>query len=140
MWAVFALAAARLTSFNPILYKRMLGDSGPVVVVWGVIGLALPLLALVTFALTPALPHVDRLFGLGIAGSAGLNVLAHLASARSLKLADASLVAPRLTFSPVFTVLISALFLGELPDARRLIGVAVVLVGAYWLNRGAGAD
>ena len=59
MWAILALTAALLTSFNPILYKRMLADAGPVAVVWGVIGLALPLLALTAFALTPTLPQVD---------------------------------------------------------------------------------
>src|SRR3989304_27130 len=123
MWVFFALGAALLTSFNPILYKRMLSDSGPVAVVWGVIGLALPLLALTTFAFLPALPQVDALFVLGILGSAPLNPLAHLASARSLKLADASLVTPLLTFSPVFTLLISANLLGETPDVRGLIGV-----------------
>ncbi|HLB47046.1 MAG TPA: DMT family transporter [Anaerolineales bacterium] len=136
MWVFFALGAALLTSFNPILYKRMLSDSGPVAVVWGVIGLALPLLALTTFAFLPALPQVDALFVLGILGSATLNTLAHLASARSLQLADASLVTPLLTFSPVFTLLISAIFLGEMPEARGLIGIMLVLVGAYWLNRG----
>jgi len=139
MWAVLALAAALLTSFNPILYKRLLANSGPVVVVWSVIGLAVPLLALTTFALTPTLPRVDGLFGAAVLGSALLNALAHLASARSLKLADASLVTPLLTFSPVFTLLISAVLLGETPDARGLIGVALVLVGAYWLNRGPGS-
>ena len=140
MWAIYALTAALLTSFNPILYKGMLGDSRPVVVVWGVIGLALPLLALTTFVLTPVLPRIDGLFVLAILGSATLNVFAHLASARSLKLADASLVTPLLTFSPVFTLLISAIFLREMPDARGLMGVVLVLVGAYWLNRRPGSD
>lgn len=138
MWAIFALAAALLTSFNPILYKRLLGQAGPVVVVWGVIGLALPLLALTTFALTPGLPQVDGLFVAGILASATLNVLAHLASACSLKLADATLVTPLLTFSPVFTVLVAALLLGERPGARGLLGLMLVLVGAYGLNRGPG--
>ena len=140
MWAIFALAAALLASFNPILYKRMLGDSSPVFVVWGVIGLALPLLALTTLALTPVWPRVDGLFVLAVLGSATLNTVAHLASARSLKLADASLVTPLLTFGPVFTLFISAVFLGETPDVRGLIGVVLVLVGAYWLNRGPGSD
>ncbi len=140
MWAILALLTALLTSFNPILYKRMLGESGPVAVVWGVNGLALPLLAATTFAPTPTWPQVDGWFLMGIFGSATLNVLAHLASARSLKLADASLVTPLLTFSPVFTVLISFLFLGEAPEARGVIGVALVLTGAYWLNHGPGSD
>jgi len=139
MWAIFALAAALLASFNPILYKRMLGDSSPVFVVWSVIGLALPLLALTSLALTPALPRVDGLFALAILGSAALNTFAHLASVRSLKLADASLVTPLLTFSPVFTLFISAIFLGEALDVRGLFGVTLVLVGAYWLNRGPGS-
>ena len=140
MWAFLALAAALLASFNPILYKRMLGESTPIAVVWSVIGLGLPLLALTTFALTPVLPRVDGLFFLATLGSATLNAVAHLSSARSLKLADASLVTPLLTFSPIFTVLISALFIGETPDARGLLGVVLVLAGAYWLNREPGAS
>jgi drug/metabolite transporter (DMT)-like permease len=140
MWAVLALGAALLASFNPILYKRMLTEARPVSVVWGVLGLALPLLTLTTLILTPTVPQVDSLFFMAIIGSATLNALAHFASAQSLKLADASLVTPLLTFSPVFTLLISIVFLGEIPDMRGVIGVALALIGAYWLNRGPGSD
>lgn len=139
MWAILALGAAVLTSFNPILYKRMLKDADTIVVVWGVTLLALPLLGLFTLTLTPQLPNLDWLFAIGVLGSAGLNAVAHLSSTRALKLADASLVTPLLIFSPVFTVLISALFLGEMPSARGLLGVGLVLIGAYWLNRNSNA-
>ena len=138
MWAVLALGAAVLTSFNPILYKRMLKDADPIVVVWAVIMLSLPLLGVFTFALTPRLPTIDWLFVIGVFGSASLNVMAHLASTRALKLADVSLVTPLLIFSPVFTLLISVIFLSEIPSARGLLGVGLVLIGAYWLNRGSG--
>ena len=134
MWAFLALGAAVLTSFNPILYKRMLRDADALVVVWGVTLLALPMLGLFTFAFIPQLPRLDWLFALGVLGSAGLNAMAHLASTRALKLADASLVTPLLIFSPVFTMLISALFLREIPSARGLLGIVLVLIGAYWLN------
>jgi drug/metabolite transporter (DMT)-like permease len=139
MWALLAFSAAVLTSFNPILYKRMLRDADAIVVVWGVTLLSLPLLGLFTFVLTAVLPTFDWLFVIGVLGSAGLNVVAHLASTKALKLADASLVTPLLIFSPVFTVLISAVFLGEIPSTRGLVGVGFVLVGAYWLNRDSGA-
>src|SRR3972149_1711101 len=138
MWAILALGAAALTSFNPILYKRILKDADAIVVVWGVTLLALPLLGLFAFTVTAQLPSLDWLFAIGVLGSAGLNALAHLASTRALKLADASLVTPLLIFSPVFTVLISALFLKEIPSARGLSGIALVLVGAYWLNHHSG--
>lgn len=134
MWALFALGAALLASFNPILYKRLLKDTEPVVVVWGVTWLALPLLGLFTLALTPQLPGLDMWFVLGVLGSTCLNAAAHLANTRALKLADASLITPLLTFSPVFTLLISAIFLGEIPAAKGMLGVGFVLVGAYWLN------
>jgi len=140
MWFSLAFGAALLTSFNPILYKRMLKDADAVVVVWGVTLLALPLLGLFTFALTPQLPRLDRLFAVGILGSAGLNAVAHLASTRALKLADVSLVTPLLVFSPVFTVLISATFLGEIPSMHGLLGVGFVLLGAYWLNHDPSVD
>ena len=134
MWALLALGAAALTSFNPILYKRMLKDAEPLVVVWGVTLLALPLLAAFTFVLTPQLPQVDGLFILSVVGAGGLNVAAHFASAKALKLEEASLVTPLLTFSPVFTLIIAALFLGEMPSARGVLGVGLVVSGAYWLN------
>ena len=140
MWVFLALGAAVLTSFNPILYKRMLKDADAVVVVWGVILLALPLLGLFAVALTPQLPRLDWLFAFGVLGSAGLNVAAHLASTKALKLADASLVTPLLIFSPVFTVLISAIVLSEAPSVRGVLGVGLVLIGGYWLNRSSGAD
>jgi drug/metabolite transporter (DMT)-like permease len=137
-WAFFALGAAILTSFNPIFYKRILKDTDPIIVVWGVTLLALPLLGLFTFVFTPQLLGLDWLFVVGVLGSAVLNAVAHLASTRALKLADASLVTPLLIFSPVFTLLISALFLGEIPSVRGMIGVGLVLVGAYWLNHNTG--
>ncbi|MBI1794147.1 MAG: EamA family transporter [Chloroflexi bacterium] len=139
MWAFLALGAAVLTSFNPILYKRMLKDADPIIVVWAVTLLSLPLLALFTFAFTPRFPAFDWLFVVGVMGSAIFNVVAQVASTRALKLADASFVTPLLIFSPVFTVLISALFLDEIPSARGLAGVGLVLIGAYWLNRGSEA-
>ncbi len=128
-----------LASFNPILYKRMLRDADAIVVVWGIHLLALPFLGLLTLMLTRQRPATDWLFAVGVLGSAGLNAVAHLSSTRALKLADVSLVTPLLIFSPVFTVLISAIFLGEIPSMQGLFGVGLVVSGAYWLNRGPGA-
>jgi drug/metabolite transporter (DMT)-like permease len=134
MWVALAIGTALLTSFNPILYKRILKGAEPLVVVWGVTLLALPLLGLFALALTSEFPRIDGLFVLSMSGAAGLNVVAHLASTEAVKLEDVSLVTPLLSFSPVFTLLISAIFFGETPSAQGLLGVGLVLVGAYWLN------
>ena len=135
MWAILALGAALLASFNPILYKRILKDVDPLTVVWAVILLGLPLLGIFTLSLTPRLPRLDWIFLFAVIGSATMNVAAHLASTRALKLEDVSLVTPLLIFSPVFTVLIAAIFLGEIPSTRGLIRAGLLLAGAYGLTR-----
>jgi len=140
MWVILSLGAAVLTSVNPILYKRMLKDVDSITVVWGVGVLSLPLLGLFTFALPPRIPTLDGLFVVGVIGSAILNVIAHLSSTRALKLADVSLVTPLLIFSPVFTILISAVFLGEVPSALGILGVGFVLTGAYAINYNKGQN
>lgn len=140
MWVVFALGAAVLSSFNPILYKRMLKDIGPLQLVWAVTLLGLPLLGFLSFLRKPEFSGFDWVFLLAALGSAGINVAAHVASTKALKLQDVSVVTPLLIFSPVFTIMIAAIFLDELLSARGLTGISLVLIGAYWLNRSSRTD
>ena len=135
MWALLAIGTALLTSLNPIFYKRLLRDAEPLVVIWGVTLVALPLLGLFALLLTPQVPRIDFVFMAAIIGAGALNVLAHLANTTALKRADASLVTPLLNFGPVFTLLLALLFLGETPSALGVVGVLFVLLGAYWLTR-----
>jgi uncharacterized membrane protein len=135
MWLVLALVAALLTSFLPIVNKRLLADTPVSVVAWGVNALSLPLLGALAILLMP-LPAVDGVFWLGIAGSAALNLVAALVSTQALKLGDASLVTPVLTFNPAFTLLIAAPTLGEVPSRAGIVGVLVIVAGSYLLNLG----
>lgn len=140
MWVLYALSTAVLTSFNPILYKHLLRNATPLVLVWGVTSAALPLLGLFALAFTPQLPAVDAVFILTVLGSALLNVVAHLASTTALQRADVSLVTPMLNFSPLFTLLLATSALGEVPSPRGILGVGLVLVGAYWITRSSEAS
>jgi drug/metabolite transporter (DMT)-like permease len=130
---LFALSAAFLTSFLPIVNKRLLTDTPVSVVAWGVTVLSLPLLGLLAVILLP-FPHVGSIFWLGIVSSALLNLAATLISTQALKLADASLVTPVLTFNPAFTMLIAIFTLGEVPSLFGVLGVLVILAGGYVLN------
>jgi drug/metabolite transporter (DMT)-like permease len=78
---------------------------------------------------------VDALFVVGIFGSAIFNLLAHLALNRGLQSADASLVAPFLTFNPVFTLLIAIVTLQEFPTAQGIAGMLLVSLGANLVNQ-----
>lgn len=134
LWAILALAAALLSSFNPIIYKRILRDSNVVVTTWAGQAFSIPLLALVAFFWVQPLPSIDALFLVGISGSAILNILANFALNRALQIADASLVTPFLTFNPVFTLLIAAVTLQEFQSRQGLFGVLLVILGANLVN------
>jgi len=150
MAALLALVATVLTSFLPILNKRILRDTRPALVAWAINAASLPILAAGTllltqcsitplhggipFSCTTRLPDVDGIFVAALLASVVLNWAATLLSTTALSKADASLVSPLLTFNPAFTLLIAWPTLGETPGLRQTIGVAVVLFGVYLLD------
>ena len=144
MYALLALTATVLTSFLPILNKRILQDARPALVAWAINAFSLPILAVGTFLLTQCrlmsfsctiqLPQLDGIFLLALLASVVLNWAATLLSTVALAKADASLVSPLLTFNPAFTLLVAWVAIGETPGLRQTLGVAVLLVGAYFLE------
>jgi len=140
-----------LTSFLPILNKRILHDARPPLVAWAINAASLPILAGGTLLFTQCaflpgkerlpfsctsfhLPQVDGVFVAALLASVALNWAATLLSTMALEQADASLVSPLLTFNPAFTLLVAWLTLGEIPGIPQTLGVAVVLLGAYLLE------
>jgi uncharacterized membrane protein len=133
MWVWLALMAAFLTSFLPVINKRLLRDTDVTVVAWGYNALSLPLLAIAAVALVP-LGQVNERFYLGVAASSLLNVAATLLSTQALKWAEASFVTPFLTFNPAFTLLIAWPTLREAPNVPGVSGVLLILIGSYLLG------
>ncbi len=134
LWFPYALGAALLASFNPIVVKRLLRDTDVAVVAWAGQAFAVPLLGLTLVTFFGPLPRVDGMFVVGIVGSAGLNAAAHLAATRAYKDADASLVSPLLAVSPAITLLVSVFTLREILTPLPILGVALIILGAYLLN------
>ncbi len=127
MWALYALTAALLTSFLPIINKRILITADVAVVAWVPNALSLPMLLAVTLALI-GWSSVDGLFLLGVLASGILNLVATLVSTRALQLADASVATPFLAFNPAFTLLLSVFTLREVPSVRGIVGVLLAVV------------
>jgi uncharacterized membrane protein len=121
MWALYALTAALLTSFLPIINKRILTTAEVAVVAWVPNALSLPMLLAFTLALI-GWPRLDGLFLLGVLASGVLNLVATLVSTRALRLADASLATPFLSFNPALTLLLSSFTLREVPSVRGIVG------------------
>ncbi|HLX58077.1 MAG TPA: DMT family transporter [Ktedonobacteraceae bacterium] len=150
MWATLALTATVLTSILPILNKQLLRDARPALVAWAINVASLPLLAIGTLFLTQCTftsaldplplscaahwPQIDAVFVAALLGSALLNWAAILLSTHALSRADASLVTPLLTFNPAFTLLAALVALREIPGPREVLGVVIILLGAYLME------
>lgn len=70
--------------------------------------------------------------------SIAINVLANLLYLRAVHLGEFSRTIPLLSLTPVFTAVLSVPMLGEVPGTRQVLGILLVVVGAVWLQRGAG--
>lgn len=53
---------------------------------------------------------------------------------KAVQMSALSLVIPMLSFTPVFAVLSSVLVLGELPTPRQILGIGVIVSGAFTLG------
>jgi drug/metabolite transporter (DMT)-like permease len=67
-------------------------------------------------------------------GAIGFNLVGTLLFLQAVRSSPLSHTIPFLSFSPVFSVLLSALLLAELPGALQLAGVALIVLGAFLLN------
>ena len=130
MWVVYALTAALLTSFLPIINKRLLAHVRVAIVAWLPNALSLPLLLAATLLLS-GWSQVDALFLASILAAGILNLIATLASTRALQLADASVATPLLSFNPAVTLLVSIFTLQEVPGPRGAAGVLLIVLGTY---------
>ncbi len=72
--------------------------------------------------------------------SLGMNIVANLCFFRAVTVSPLSLTVPLLAFVPVFTTLAANPILGEMPGARQIAGIGVVVLGALVLNAGAAED
>ena len=73
-------------------------------------------------------------------GSAVLNLVANLAFLQAVRIAPLSVTIPVLSLTPVFTTLLAIPMLGEVPSARQLGGVVLVVAGVMWLTSAGGRE
>jgi drug/metabolite transporter (DMT)-like permease len=108
---------------------------------------ALPLLALLSSGMVPAFLlwwwtsgdfTVHAGYWIPGAASVLLNVFANLAFLEAVRISPLSATIPMLSLTPVFASLLAIPLLDEVPTGRQAIGIALVVMGAFLLNLGAG--
>ena len=77
---------------------------------------------------------VQAAYWLPALGSVTLNVVANLTFLEAVRMSPLSVTVPLLSLTPVFTAVLGFAVLGERPAPLALLGIALVVIGAFWLN------
>lgn len=105
---------------------------------------ALPMVTLLAGASVPlfgglviaqGIPEIRAGYLLPALGTMVLHLAAHLAFLEAVRLSPLSLTVPLLSLTPVFTAIAGLLILGERPTPIGLVGIALVVAGAFSLHR-----
>jgi len=80
------------------------------------------------------LPDIDPWFWLIVSIDIPLLIYTNILLIKDEKIAPISTTLPLLSFTPVFLIGTSYLFLGELPNTYGMIGIVLVVIGAVLLK------
>lgn len=132
LWFFLSLAAALSVATSDALSKYALKGCDEEVVAWARWGLAVPfLIFLLPFI---EIPHLGMEFWVITAAAVPLEIAAIIIYMKAIKISPLSLTIPFLALTPVFIIVTSFLFLGELPDLSGIAGIFLIATGAYLLN------
>lgn len=133
MWFLLSLFFALWTSISISVLKKLTIHVSPLPLLLVSNLLTLPFMFLIIL-LSGGIPQVTSNFYLLILASAMLDSVAFAASINAIKMSSISLISPISSFNPVFTTIIAAWTLGETPTITKLLGILIIVFGAYLLN------
>lgn len=133
-WLPLTLICALALAGADVATKRLLNEqtAAELVIIRFVLPAALMVPVLVRH--WPSWP--DAGLWLWLALALPLEILAMLCYVVAIRDSSLALTLPYLAFTPVFTSLAGFLLLGEIPSRQGLMGILLVVLGAYWLNLG----
>lgn len=138
MWLPLALAAALFSAVAETVRKRLMREMDPFAAAFLTAGFSAVILLPVV--LWEGVPVPGRAFWLALAVSGGINAVTAVLVSRAYQVSDLSLVSPLTGTTPVFTLLVAAVVLAEIPSLAGLLGVVTITAGTYLLATSRGAD
>ncbi len=132
MWILLALLCSLFISVESVFSKISLRSVDEYFTSWAlhVVASVILLCSLPFFGI----PQVGAEFYPAlIVGTLG-NAVATICFMRAIRLSDLSLAVPLTTLSPLFLLISAPLILGEFPNPSGVLGVCLIVVGAYTLN------
>lgn len=132
MWFWFAALAAAFSGLSVILNKKALHNASAALVSWSLF--ALPLPYLVILILRQKIPQLNIMFFVGVITSSVIFAVTKTISLHSIKNNFLSKIYPLTAFGSLFSYIFALVFLGENINPIPLLGLFMIIIGAYILN------
>ncbi|MEW6410170.1 MAG: DMT family transporter [Nitrospirota bacterium] len=132
LWIFYSFISAFTLSTADALSKKALSRFDEYIIAWTRVAFAAPLLTVILFFIE--IPELDATFWMVTAMLLPLEIGAKIMYIKAIKASPLSLTIPFLAFTPVFLILTSFIFLGEIPNLYGVIGILLVVAGGYTLN------
>lgn len=129
-WIILTLIAAGMGSFGTIydryIVEHDLKNTDTLLVMWGTFA---GIMFCAPAILTQSIEFSELALGLGFV-SGGLYVAAMHYYYKAVKSGEISRVAPLLSMNPVLVLILATLFLGEVHEPIKYLGITFILIGA----------
>lgn len=131
-WLLFAVLSAFLDGTRLALSKKLLKGSDAFILVTMPKVFMIPFFALALLLLPR--PAIDTTFWIAVTVLVIVGTVANTLQLYALQISPLSLTAPFINFTPLFLLLIAPLILDEMPNALGIVGILLIVGGAYGLN------
>lgn len=133
MWFYYALTFAISSSLITIIAKNILSEVNEYLFIWLQRIFTILFLSVAIIFLFK-IPHTDLTFWIVMLFSSLLSALGAFCDYKAIKISEVSLIAPIAAFNPIFTTIISFVFLKEQIGILGVVGITVIVIGAYLLK------
>lgn len=134
MWFLYSLFFAIWSAISTIIVKSLTKKISYFSLLYILFAFSIPT-TFVLLLFLGGIPKVTPNFYLYTGVSAILDTIAFICSFLAISKSQLSIISPISSFTPVFTTLIAAVTLNEIPtSANKIIGILLVVFGAYLLN------
>lgn len=138
MWFIYALLGAIGKSYSGYFRKRMAGNVSGVTYMWiGYAAITIVMSPILFISGTEVADMITKSWPI-VLGVALSSIFATLLNLEALKREQLSYTAPLNAFVPVFTLIIAVLFLSESIHVAGVMGILIIVLGAYVINIKAG--
>lgn len=131
-WYLVAIFSGFSFATADAISKKASKYTSPLVLAWVREAYALPFLLPILFFIE--IPAIDPIFWYAIIICTVFDFIATYLFMKAIKIAPLSLTVPYLGLTPIFSLLISFLILGETASPVGLIGIILISIGAYTLR------